>query len=166
MSIDSFLFGGDRNRLRVYEGPTRSIFLIFYLSMIVKVLTPCGVNDFVCGRASKWVHNGTELCQSAGFAVNDDYHLDEMCYGGKASLDLIADSWKASRLVVPQRGGAGGVLDDFQQWAAEMPINERVSWAVGGMVLTAGLLFLRSDSFLSTTIRPQLVNHLFFFFSN
>ena len=107
------------------------------------------MNDFVCGRASQWVHNGTELCRSTGFSVKDDLHLDETsCYGGKASLDLIADSWKASRSTAPQKGVVSGVLDDFQQWATEMTFSERVSWAVGGMVLTAGLLFLRSDIFL------------------
>jgi hypothetical protein len=25
-----------------------------------------------------------------------------------------------------------------------MPVGERVSWAIGGMVLTAGLIFIRS----------------------
>lgn len=107
------------------------------------------MNDFVCGKASQWVHNGTELCHAAGFAVKDDAHIEEtLCYGSKASLDLIADSWKASRSAVPQKGGGFGLLDDFQQWVAEMPFNDRVSWAVGGMVLTAGLLFLRSVTFL------------------
>lgn len=115
----------------------------FSMETVTQVLAPCGVNDFVCGRASQWVHNGTELCHAAGFAVKDDAHVEEKsCYGSKASLDLIADSWKASRSVVLQKGGGLGVLDDFQQWAAEMPFSERVSWAVGGMVLTAGLLFL------------------------
>ncbi|EXC04306.1 hypothetical protein L484_001569 [Morus notabilis] len=115
----------------------------FSMETVTQVLAPCGVNDFVCGRASQWVHNGTELCHAAGLAVKDDAHVEEKsCYGSKASLDLIADSWKASRSVVLQKGGGLGVLDDFQQWAAEMPFSERVSWAVGGMVLTAGLLFL------------------------
>lgn len=115
----------------------------FSMDTMTQVLAPCGVNDFVCGRASQWVHNGTELCHTAGFAVKDDAHGEETsCYGSKASLDLIADSWKASQSAVPQKGGGFGLLYDFQQWAAQMPFNERVSWAVGGMVLTAGLLFL------------------------
>ncbi|GJM85417.1 hypothetical protein PR202_ga01863 [Eleusine coracana subsp. coracana] len=29
-----------------------------------------------------------------------------------------------------------------QRWATEMPVGERVSWAIGGMVLTAGLIFI------------------------
>ncbi|PON52105.1 Folate receptor-like [Trema orientale] len=115
----------------------------FSMETMTQVLSPCGVNDFVCGRASQWVHNGTDLCHAAGFAVKDDLLVEETsCYGGKASLDLIADSWKASRSVVSQKGRAMGVLDDFHQWVTEMPFSERVSWAVGGMVLTAGLLFL------------------------
>jgi hypothetical protein len=27
----------------------------------------------------------------------------------------------------------------------EMPFSEKISWAVGGLVLTAGLLFMRLD---------------------
>lgn len=120
------------------------------MELIFQVLAPCGVNDFVCGRASEWVHNGTELCHSAGFAVKDDLYLDmeeTSCYGGKASLDLIAESWKASGSEVPQKVKSVALLKDFQQWASEMPFSERVSWAVGGMVLTAGLLFVRSDTY-------------------
>lgn len=116
-----------------------------YLSMDAKVqvLAPCGVNDFVCGRASEWVSNGTDLCHAAGFAVKLSNGIKETsCYGGKASLDSISDSWKVSRSGVPQKGEKSGVLEDFQQWARQMPFNEKVSWAVGGMVLTAGLLFV------------------------
>lgn len=65
------------------------------------------------------------------------------CYGGKASLDKIADSWKVARSQVPQKAESLGLLLDFLQWIQEMTINEAVTWAVGGLVLTAGLLFLR-----------------------
>lgn len=81
------------------------------------------------------------------------------CYGGKASIDSIADSWRASQSEKPSKTKNIGVLDDFQQWVKEMPFSERVSWAVGGMVLTAGLLFLRSVPLYSGnygTIFPQL----------
>ncbi|RZC80740.1 hypothetical protein C5167_043322 [Papaver somniferum] len=131
-----------------------------YFSEDVKtqVLSPCGLNDFVCGRVSEWASNGTELCKFAGFAIKsseDNYGagIEPSCYGGKASLDSIADSWKTSRPAdswktsrpgVPRRGQKLGSFQDFQQWVRQMPINERVSWAVGGMVLTAGLLFVRS----------------------
>ena len=74
---------------------------------------------------------------------------DSSCYGGKDSLDSIADSWRASHSEVPQRPETLGVFKDFQHWVREMPFSERVSWAVGGMVLTAGLLFIRSDHSLS-----------------
>ncbi|KAI3961169.1 hypothetical protein MKX01_035755 [Papaver californicum] len=120
-----------------------------YFSEDVKtqVLSPCGLNDFVCGRASEWASNGTELCKLAGFAIKsseDNYGagIEPSCYGGKASLDSIADSWKTSRPGVPRRAKKLGSFQDFQQWVRQMPINERVSWAVGGMVLTAGLLFV------------------------
>lgn len=75
------------------------------------------------------------------------------CYGDIASLGSVADSWKASQFEVTQKGDSLGMLADFQQWVREMPFNERVSWAIGGMVLTAGLVFIRSEcnpfSFLS-----------------
>ncbi|KAJ4719412.1 Folate receptor-like [Melia azedarach] len=106
---------------RVYQACTNA-----YFSMDVKtqVIAPCGVNDFVCGRAAEWVANGTELCHAA------------------ASLDKIADSWKGSQSKMPQKSENIGLLEDFQQWVQEMQFSERVSWAVGGLVLTAGLLFV------------------------
>lgn len=129
---------------RVYQACSNA-----YFSMDAKtqVLAPCGVNDFVCGRAAEWVSNGTELCHAAGFAVKlpDDRYIDgeeTSCYGGKASLDKIAGSWSASRSERPQKDKNIGILEDFQQWVQEMQFGERVSWAVGGLVLTAGLLFV------------------------
>lgn len=112
---------------------------------ITQVLAPCGVNDYVCGRASEWILNGTEFCHAAGFSVKDDTSesLEEtFCYGGKASLDLIADSWKISQSVVPQKVERLRLLEELQQRVREMPYSERVSWAVGGLVLTSGLLFV------------------------
>ncbi|KAJ0014191.1 hypothetical protein Pint_19644 [Pistacia integerrima] len=129
---------------RVYESCSNA-----YFSMDAKtqVLAPCGVNEFVCGRAAEWVNNGTELCRTAGFAVKlpEDMYTDleeTSCYGGKASLDKIADSWRASRSEVPQKAEKLSLLEDFLQRLQVMPFSNRVSWAVGGMVLTAGLLFV------------------------
>jgi hypothetical protein len=115
-----------------------------------QVLAPCGVNDFVCGRAAEWVSNGTDLCLAAGFRVksSDIVHVaseETFCYGDKASLGSVADSWKASQFESTKKGENSVILDDFQQWARDMPFNERVSWAIGGMVLTAGLVFIRSE---------------------
>ncbi|XP_043711913.1 uncharacterized protein LOC122660600 [Telopea speciosissima] len=120
-----------------------------YFSMDPKtlVLSPCGLSDFVCGRASEWASNGTELCQHAGFTIktSEESHQgteEPSCYGGKASLDSIADSWKASQSGVSQKVENAGLFEDFKQWLREMPFSERVSWAVGGMALTTGLLFV------------------------
>lgn len=110
---------------------------------MVQVLAPCGVNDFVCGRASQWVSNGTELCSTAGFSVKMSDE-ETSCYGSKARLDSIASSWKTSSSPVSSRGtGYLGVLEDFQQWVREMSFGEQVSWLIGSMVITAGLLFSR-----------------------
>ncbi|KAF8392575.1 hypothetical protein HHK36_022920 [Tetracentron sinense] len=116
----------------------------FSVDANTQVLAPCGLNAFVCGRASELASNGTELCRLAGFAVKPSAVGTEepFCYGGKASLDSIADSWRGSETGVPQKAESLGSFEDFQQWVREMPFSERVSWAVGGMVLTAGLLFV------------------------
>ncbi|PSS29083.1 Receptor-interacting serine/threonine-protein kinase [Actinidia chinensis var. chinensis] len=124
---------------RVYKACSNA-----YFSMDVKtqVLAPCGASDFVCGSLSEWTSNGSELCRAAGFSVQSSHDVQETsCYGGKASLDTIADSWRTSQSGVPQKPESSEVWEDFQQWVREMPFSERVSWAVGGMVLTAGLLF-------------------------
>lgn len=123
----------------------------FWSSIFCQVLAPCGVNDYVCGRASEWIVNGTEFCHAAGFAIKDDITVrkgEAFCYGGKASLDLISDSWKVSQSEVPQKVESLRLLEEFQQRWREMPFSERVSWAVGGLVLTAGLLFVRFGTVL------------------
>lgn len=124
---------------RVYQACSNAYFSI---DAKIQVLAPCGVSDFICGRASEWISNGTDLCKAAGFSVkpSDDF-TETSCYGGQASLDSISDSWRSSQSDVPQKDANSGILKDFLQWSRRMPINEKVSWAVGGMVLTAGLLF-------------------------
>lgn len=118
-----------------------------------QVLVPCGISDTVCGRASEWVSNGTELCKASGFSVKPSNDLKEtFCYGGKASLDSVVDSWRTSHV---RDVTSSGYLSDFQQWVREMPINEQVSWAVGGLVLTAGLLFIRLDFILNKSNGPS-----------
>ncbi|KAK1401690.1 putative folate receptor [Heracleum sosnowskyi] len=121
---------------RVYDACSSA-----YFSMDAKIqaLAPCGVNDFICGRASEWISNGTELCHAAGFAVKPLHGFqDTSCYGGRGSLDAIADAWKSSKFYIPQKAG---VLEDFKQWLRETTFSEKVSWAVAGLVLTAGFLF-------------------------
>ncbi|KAK1370718.1 Folate receptor-like [Heracleum sosnowskyi] len=124
---------------RVYEACSSAY---FSMDVNAQVLAPCGVNDFVCGRASEWISNGSELCRASGFSVKPLYDQQERsCYGGKSSLDAIADSWKPSRYKVPHQIKKSGLRKGFQQWVTEVPFNEKVSWAVAGMVLTAGVLF-------------------------
>ncbi|TKY51764.1 hypothetical protein E2542_SST23283 [Spatholobus suberectus] len=83
--------------------------------LIDEILAPCGVNDFVCGRAAEGFSNGTDLCPAAGYQVkpSDVVHIaseETSCYGDKASLGSIADSWKAS-----QKGETLRTMDDLQQ---------------------------------------------------
>jgi hypothetical protein len=119
----------------------------FSVDMKTQVVSPCGLGDIVCGKARKWVSNGTELCRLAGFSVQvsetkSDGVDDVFCYGGKASLDSISDSWTSSKDRPTLSSVASWDLHDLQRWAKEMPVSERVSWAIGGMVLTAGLIFI------------------------
>lgn len=120
--------------------------------MTSQIVAPCGVNDFVCGKAAEWVSNGTDLCLAAGFRVkpfNNAYIGTQAasCYGDKASLDSVVDSWKASQFEVTERDDRLGVFEDFKQWVRQMSFGERISWAIGGMVLTAGLVFIRSEHY-------------------
>ncbi|KAJ1695192.1 hypothetical protein LUZ63_011890 [Rhynchospora breviuscula] len=109
----------------------------FSLDMKTQILSPCGLNDIVCGKLNKWASNGTELCHLTGFSVhNDSVTSDEggavqFCYGGKESLDSIANSWKFS-----EHGSA------FDSQHSSFWGLETVSWAIGGMVLTAGLVYI------------------------
>ena len=119
-----------------------------------QALSPCGLGDILCGKAHKWVSNGTELCHLAGFSMQVSETSsggvdDTLCYGGKASLDSISDSWNSSKDRPTLSGVASWDLQDFPRWAIEVHVGERVSWAIGGMVLTAGLIFIMSFIFLS-----------------
>ena len=134
--------------------------LLSYLTITCQVLAPCGLKDFVCGRASEWISNGTDLCRAAGFSVKPSDDPQELsCYGGKASLDYVADLWKASESRVPQETEGLWSLEDFRQWVEAMPFSEKVSWAVGGMVLTAGLIFARLDNFVNGI---KSIRHVFY----
>ncbi|XP_062213785.1 folate-binding protein 1-like [Phragmites australis] len=111
----------------------------FSVDMKTQALSPCGLGDILCGKAHKWVSNDTELCHLAGFSMQISETSsggvdDTLCYGGKASLD--------SKDRPTLSGVASWDLQDFLRWAIEVHVGERVSWAIGGMVLTAGLIFI------------------------
>lgn len=132
---------------------------IFWIDLTSQIVAPCGVNDFVCGRAAEWVSNGTDLCLAAGFRVKpfDNVYISSQetsCYGDIASLDSVADSWKGSNLEATQRGDSLRVFEDFPQWVKQMSFSERISWAIGGMVLTAGLVFIRSEYSILSSLLP------------
>ncbi|KAF4357463.1 hypothetical protein F8388_018464 [Cannabis sativa] len=106
----------------------------FSMEAMTQVLAPCGVNDFVCGRASQWVHNGTELCHAAGFAVKDDL-VGESCYGGKATGLLFLSKRKShnhrQKLAAIQRTARkmeGQMNQNYPGYQA----NKKASFKVGG----------------------------------
>lgn len=125
---------------RIYQACSGAYFSV---DAKLQVLAPCGVSDFVCGRASEYVSNGTELCRVAGFSVmSGDGSKDLSCYGGQASLDYIADSVKAPKSGTPRKRRSPENLK-LRKWWESTPLGNMISWAVGGMVLTAGLLLVR-----------------------
>ncbi|CAH9087412.1 unnamed protein product [Cuscuta europaea] len=126
---------------RVYQACSSAYFAV---DTKTQVLAPCGVNDFVCGRASEWISNGTELCRIAGFSVKpmSDDPEEMSCYGGKSSRDSTAKSWGISNSKFAKTAHSSSTLEGFKHWVEDIFFSERVSWAIGGMVLTAGLLFV------------------------
>lgn len=145
----------------------------FSVDMKTQALSPCGLGDILCGKANKWVSNGTELCRLAGFSVKvsdtSPSEVDNFCYGGKASLDSISGTWTSSKDRPTLHGVTSWGLKDFQRWTKEMPVGERISWAIGGMVLTAGLIFTskreayrrrRKQASVAQTVRKKWTQEL------
>ncbi|KAJ3681368.1 hypothetical protein LUZ60_015857 [Juncus effusus] len=125
----------------------------FSLDMKTQILSPCGLNDIVCGKLREWASNGTELCSLTGFSVqkhNED--SDGFCYGGKESLGSISDSWKLDRRG-PAFNAQTGLFKDVE-------ISERVSWAIGGLVLTAGLIYMSKRKSYNRRQRQVGVNRV------
>lgn len=115
----------------------------------MQLLRPCTSNDIICGRTTEWVSNGTELCHLAGFSVyvpvdSSKPKEEPFCFGGNSSLDSISSSWRTTQSGKPVNTESTQFIGNFYELVREMPISERVSWAVGGMVLTAGVLHIRS----------------------
>ena len=79
---------------------------------------------------------------------------DIFCYGGKASLDCISNSWTSSKDRPTLSGLTSWDVQVFQRWAGDMPVGERASWEIGGVVLRAGLIFIRS--FISPSLSYSL----------
>ncbi|ERN02262.1 hypothetical protein AMTRI_Chr02g265130 [Amborella trichopoda] len=120
----------------------------FAIDGSTQVLSPCGSKDIVCGAATGWAKNGSEFCQLAGFSVHsleDGSHgiEDSYCFGEKMGIDSVQDSWKKGyESTSTRKEEEMGFVQDFHQWIQQMPFRESVSWAVGGLVLTAGLMFM------------------------
>ncbi|CAN6469343.1 unnamed protein product [Victoria cruziana] len=109
-----------------------------------QVLSPCGSRETICSKPSEFISNGSDLCRLAGFSVKQSANInhiteDSFCYGGKATFDSTSDSWRHSEFESSRDAQNFGTTD-FIQWTRQMSFSERVSWAVGGLVLTAGLL--------------------------
>ncbi|XP_078439817.1 folate receptor family protein [Wolffia australiana] len=99
-----------------------------------QILSPCGLNNVMCGRARGWVSNGTELCLLAGFAVqpadpSGNEAEESFCYGSKASLEAGKGFWKDPRRRSKPKFSDLADEKDFFLWVRSMNIKEMLSWA-------------------------------------
>ncbi|KFK26510.1 hypothetical protein AALP_AA8G258400 [Arabis alpina] len=119
----------------------------FASNALKRVIGPCGVNDdIICVKASNWETNGTAFCEAAGFSVqpNDDSR-DEPCYGSKASLESVVESWsRKSRKKTPLKTETLSFFKDLVQWIREVTMIEKIS--LGVSFLVAGLFLIRQWS--------------------
>eukprot|EP01018_Ginkgo_biloba_P027788 Gb_23951 [translate_table: standard] len=109
-----------------------------------QVLAPCGSRDTLCGRASEWTSNGSEFCQLSGFSVLESTDLENFfCFDGKRTIEMLSDAWeRASQTGSSQNVRDSSLLHEFYQWVRQMDVSESISWAVGGLVLTGGVIFM------------------------
>ncbi|KAI4367844.1 hypothetical protein MLD38_016468 [Melastoma candidum] len=111
-------------------------------------LAPCGPSELVCAKASHLFSNGTELCNAAGFSVMSDDTgnmelSEEYCFGSRASLDTIHNSWKSSRKKQPEKSKKEQYSEDVFSWVRKMLLDRKLSCASGVMAIGAGAFFVR-----------------------
>ncbi|KAI4372283.1 hypothetical protein MLD38_010531 [Melastoma candidum] len=88
-------------------------------------LAPCSPGELVCAKASYLFPNGTELCNAVGFSVMSDDAgnmelSEEYCYGSRASLDTIQNSWKSSRKNHPEKSKKEGFSEEALSWGQSL----------------------------------------------
>lgn len=73
------------------------------------------------------------------------------CYDGKAEpVSDMRDIKSSSRKEETKSQASNSLLDMLNDWAEHLNVSEKVLWAIGGLVLTAGAALLR---FVSDTVQ-------------
>ncbi|GLJ10760.1 hypothetical protein SUGI_0134430 [Cryptomeria japonica] len=111
-----------------------------------QVLVPCGSRDTLCGKGLEWTSNSSEFCQLVGFSVLE--HVDSFtglenpfCFDGRTSIETVNVWQKSSQSDFSEEVWDSTLLQQFYQWVMQLDTSERISWAVGGLVLTAGVIY-------------------------
>ncbi|XP_024007102.1 uncharacterized protein LOC18011706 isoform X1 [Eutrema salsugineum] len=116
----------------------------FASNALTQMIGPCGVNDdIICVKASNWESNGTAFCEAAGFSVqtNDDSR-EEPCYGSKASLESVVESWsRETRKKTASKTETLSCFKDLLQWVRVMTTIQKIS--LGVSFLVAGMFLIR-----------------------
>lgn len=119
----------------------------FAVDSLTEILMPCGSRDMICGRGLEWTSSGSQFCQLAGFSVIEPMDKsagleNPFCFDGRTSIAML-DAWdRTSQTDSSKKVLDSSLLQEFYQWARQLDTGERISWAVGGMVLTAGIIFM------------------------
>ncbi|KAH9305687.1 hypothetical protein KI387_010091, partial [Taxus chinensis] len=113
-----------------------------------QVLVPCGSRDTLCGKGLEWTSNSSEFCQLAGFSVLQPVDRpigleNTFCFDGRTSIETVNLWQKSSQSDSSEEVRDSTLLQQFYQWVMQMDTSERISWAVGGLVLTAGVIYAR-----------------------
>ncbi|KAL2610276.1 hypothetical protein R1flu_028849 [Riccia fluitans] len=116
----------------------------FSTDPINQVLVPCGPKDILCAKVKEWVSNSSAFCQLAGFSVVDTRDefaslAENVCFDGKAETrGSVQIKQKSTR-----RAKQDSSLDMIRKYMKSMGVVVQILWAIGGLVLTAGVLHLR-----------------------
>jgi hypothetical protein len=115
----------------------------------LQILVPCGSKDVVCARGREWASNSTDFCHLAGFALEGvDIKLRNgaqvSCYDGRGEpASSMGEKRGSSKKKESKAQKSTSLLDMLNDWAEHVGVSEKVLWAIGGLVLTAGAALLR-----------------------
>lgn len=119
----------------------------FAVDTKTEILMPCGSKDAICGRGLEWASSGSQFCQLAGFSVIEPMDKSTalenyFCFDGRTSIEMLDVLDRTSQTDSSKKVLDSNLLQELYQWARQMDTSERICWAVGGMVLTAGIIFM------------------------
>ncbi|KAL3694756.1 hypothetical protein R1sor_008407 [Riccia sorocarpa] len=120
----------------------------FSTDPLTQVLMPCSPRDVLCAKAKEWASNSSVFCQLAGFSVVDTRDefaslAENACFDGKAEARGSVDEVVKTKQKNTRRANHKSFVDMIRKYIENMGVVIRILWAIGGLVLTAGVLHLR-----------------------